>query len=136
MPFGKHKGKSVWQLILNEPSYIHWLLNQERTPAFDFFYRQLERLVSEFNRAPFIREKCSGMVEGSACTHPATQFTLNNESTTPVYWCEACCPKHVMTARLTVTLGISYQDALTRCKTEGQKRKLIKELAIAKGLEA
>lgn len=28
LPFGKHEGKTIGDLIVNEPNYVEWLFNQ------------------------------------------------------------------------------------------------------------
>ena len=84
--FGKHCGRTAEEVILKDPAYVSWAMNQpepgERLAA---FCEEVSWLIGIFDRKPFV-QKCTN------CPRPATRCTLYKDSPQPMFWCDQCNP--------------------------------------------
>jgi hypothetical protein len=85
--FGKHEGKSVELVVLKDPAYVYWMLQQTNlaTGLLKQVIDEAWRLLHIFNQKPF-RCKCMG----SKCSALATDITLHGNSVAPYWWCDNC----------------------------------------------
>lgn len=134
--FGKHKGKSVGYLLLKEPDYLKWLLEQPKSEgAMAKVKAEAIRLISIFNSKPFIR-KC----EGKNCQAPVSKYTTYRGSTSSIsYWCDSCDPYQLGAMKGKLSEHSTYNEAirhieLTCGATKDGYKSIIRELALSKGL--
>jgi len=137
--FGKHAGKSIELLLLKEPEYIKWMLEQQNaTGAMKRAQDEAKRLIARFNTKPFIKD-CFGK-PGAA--HKATRCTVyGNNVTVPYWWCDSCNPYQSGANSGKLQAVSTYEEALNHvgfwCSGRSSDYKsLIKDLAQAKGLPA
>ena len=84
--FGRHWGRTVEEVVLKDPCYISWAMNQrEPDERFAAFCEEASRLIGIFDWMPFI-QKCN------SCDRVATRCTLYRNSPRPVFWCDQCNP--------------------------------------------
>jgi hypothetical protein len=58
MGFGKHASKSHEWMLVRQPDYVKWVLDEEGPSGrLADAQRQFRRLISQFNASPFL-EKC------------------------------------------------------------------------------
>ncbi len=81
--FGKHAGKSLELLILKEPTYIAWMLNQLNASG-DMKHAQekAKHLIAVFNAKPVLKD-CFGK---PALAHKATRCTVYESNVTVPHW--------------------------------------------------
>lgn len=133
--FGKHQGKSVELLVLQEPGYIDWILNQsDIKKEFEQIQSEALWLISIFNNKPF-NEQCEGK-----CGKPSVRYTVNNGNIlNPHWWCDNCNPYRLGAIRGKLHTIKTYQQALQHVKDHCQGRSseyrhIIRKVARAKGL--
>src|SRR5688572_23983774 len=87
--FGKHKGKSIEEVLLKHPDYIHWMLQQDNSyGAMKALQEETIRLIDVFDSKPFV-EPC----HGRNCTRIATRCTVYRDAVdNPYWWCDNCDP--------------------------------------------
>ena len=134
--FGKHSGKSVELLMLKEPSYIQWVLNQQSpTGNMATVKSHIQHLISIFDSKPFKGKKCSS----KSCDKPVTRYTVYFDNLQPYWWCDTCDPYQLGANSGKLHLPNDYKSALLHVATFCQGRKpdytyIIKTLSQAKGL--
>ena len=139
--FGRtHNGKSIEILIIKEPKYIDWLLNESTSPTSKMCDAQIEanRLIAKFDNMPFI-EKC----EVKNCNQTATRFvlyvgTLLGGSVHPSWWCDNCDPYDSGSSQNHLEILKSYKEAISYASsyklTKSGWKSLIRDIFEAKGL--
>jgi len=136
MPMGKHKGRGVWDVMLRNPDFIAWL-KEHHWDGFQWLYEGIAELVAEFDEAPFSEVSCAGDVDGCPCTNPVTRFSIYQKTSVPVFWCEDCDPCQLGAGKAKLSVGRTYYGALNHVIDNGggmvAKRKVIREIAVAKG---
>jgi hypothetical protein len=71
--FGKHVGKSVELLMLKEPAYIKWVLDQQSpTGAMAKVKLHIQQLIQVFDKKSFAGKQCWA----KTCAEPATRFSV------------------------------------------------------------
>lgn len=81
---GKHAAKLAEVLILKEPDYVEWRLENHPNPA---FRAGLTGLIARFDAKPFVVE-CAGY----SCSEPATKASAYRNTSDLMFWCEDCDP--------------------------------------------
>lgn len=133
--FGKHTGKSSEILVLKHPEYIHWLLQQKNTHgAMRTLQAEVRNLIQEFN-GKAIKEKCWC----SSCKSEVVRMSVYKEKLDPYWWCANCDPYQAGAVSGKLSIFGDYESALLHvqlyCKgKQSEQRKIIKSLAVAKGL--
>ena len=134
--FGKHKGKSVELVVLKDPAYIYWILQQtdHATGLLKKVIAEAWRLLHIFNQKPF-RCKCMGQ----NCSTLATDITLYGNSLTPYWFCEKCDIEQLGASSWKLQRIRKYTRALSHVNNHCRGRKgdlnvLITTMARAKGL--
>jgi hypothetical protein len=134
--FGKHHGKYLTTLILKEPNYVKWVLEQTAAAGpLAQVKAEVERLVSIFDDKP-ITQGCYGR----NCNKQAVKFSAYVGSPSPLCtWYDSCNPYHrgALDGKLVElkTYRKALQHvALTCGERKGRYRAIIKSIALAKGL--
>jgi hypothetical protein len=132
LTFGKHKGKSVEAVVLKEPEYALWILNQEAAnEPLAHIKKEVRRLINVFDSKSFTC-KCYG-----CHFKTATKFSLAHPSPSAYWWCEKCDPLSGGCDGL-MTVGRTYQEAMQYsklcCLRKNHTKNLIRSIAKAKGL--
>jgi hypothetical protein len=131
---GKHTDKSVELVMLKDPSYIEWILNEPNPNGWLITVKQeILRLINIFDRKPFIR-KCIGCKE-----RVAIRASLCDDNPIPWWWCNECEPNLNEILKGRIHMVITYTQALNHIQNYCGGRKgdldfLIRTLAEAKGL--
>lgn len=130
--FGVHKGKSVEEILLKEPSYALWVLSiQNAYGQMLAVKNEIQRLIGVFNRRPFIAI-CH------RCRRPATRGSFYRQNTLAMYWCENCDPYSEGADDGKLSIVSTFEEAADHVQLYCQNRKgdlttVIRNLAIAKG---
>jgi hypothetical protein len=137
MPFGRHEGKLIADVILRYPDFIHWWQVECNKSNYRLFETEVYRLIAFFDEKPFV-VPCSGKVKGIPCTRPVTQFSLYYNSASPVFWCDECDPQGLGAGAGTLRMASGYFGALQHAEwcspRRRSQRQVIREIAQAKGL--
>ncbi len=134
--FGKHAGKSVELLMLKEPSYIKWILDQQSpTGSMAKVKSHIQKLVQVFDKKPFTGKQCWA----KTCKKLATRFTIYLDNLDPYWWCNACDPYQTGANSGKLQSPIDYRSALQHVEMFCRNRKsdytdIIKMISQAKGL--
>jgi hypothetical protein len=124
---GKHKGKSVEQIVLRHPNYIEWLLNESPSGELRKIQQHALVLLQHFDGKTMVR-KC----QGSDCNRQATRMASYKRSASLSLWCRHCHPYQTGASANTLDIVESYDDVLA--VTQGSTRtRVITALAEAKG---
>jgi hypothetical protein len=135
--FGKHRGKSIEDLVVTEPDYALWVLAQEGAAGpLAEARREVSRVLRQFDESPILRP-----CKGPSCTRAATRCSLYHGSATPYWWCDSCDPAQECCSpgKLSIirTYGDSVQYVSLYCGgRKGDLRVLIKQMARAKKFNA
>ena len=134
--FGKHDGRSVEFLMLKEPGYVHWLIQESPSGALLAVKHHAQSLMKKFDAKPFHRA-----CHGRNCTASATRATVYGTSLAPYWWCDNCDPYEAGANDGKLQGVRTYGQALNHVEFYCAGRKsdyvaLIKYLAEAKGLPA
>ncbi len=134
--FGKHKGKSVEWIVLKEPDYIKWVLDQpDPNGNLETIMTEALSLILVFDAKPIVKA-----CHGSNCNKPAVRFTAYEGNSSSIFtWCEACDPYQTGAVHGKLRILSTYDDALHHAEfsCDGHRsdyKTIIKEIAIAKGL--
>lgn len=130
--FGKHKGKTTEEVVLKEPKYVAWILDQTvMNGPMAKIRPEIKRLVAHFDAKP-IQERCF------RCARPATRYTGGRMASSAKYWCESCDPESAGGDLAKFTVVRTYQDAVlhaAKCGgSEADYKTVIRRFAISKGL--
>lgn len=134
--FGKHAGKSLQLLLLNEPAYIEWMLEENSASGpLRAARAEAERLIARFDAKPLLRNCSSQLLP----PHRATRCTLYAESASGEYWwCATCDPYQAGASNGKLHIVSSYEGALRhvalRSGSKKDYRALVRAIAEAKGL--
>ncbi len=77
---GKHAGKSLELLVLKEPGYVHWLVQQAASGPLLALKNEALKLMKKFDAKPF-----NQVCRGRTCNLGATRATVYGNSLAP-YW--------------------------------------------------
>ena len=132
---GKHRGKSLKTLLVNEPSYFWWLLELDN-PYGEFCELQpyAKALIEQFDQLPFV-----AACHGRDCTTLATRCSVYRDNFQSLqWWCDVCSPYGHGAAHGTLGIVATYMDAVLYVKLVCNGRKsdlkhLVRALAKAKG---
>jgi len=134
--FGKHKGKSLETLVIKEPDYIKWVLDQYAAEGpLAKLREEAVRLTSIFDNKPILRQ-CLG----HQCTKRSVRFTAYTGVWSPLYyWCAKCDPYEQGALKGKLTVLTRYREALQHVEFScyGDKagyKAIIRDIALAKGL--
>jgi hypothetical protein len=134
--FGKHVGKSVELLMLKEPAYIKWVLDQQSpTGAMAKVKLHIQQLIQVFDKKSFAGKQCWA----ETCVKPATRFSVYLGNLDPCWWCNTCDEYQRGANPGKLQTPINYQSALQHVKNYCKGRKsdytgIIKMISQAKGL--
>jgi hypothetical protein len=134
--FGKHAGKSLELLMLREPGYIHWLVQQSATGPLLALKSEALKLMKRFDAKPF-----NQVCHSRTCKLGATRATVYGDNLVPYWWCANCDPYESGANAGKLQIVRTYADALSHVEFYCSGRKsdyveLIRYLAEAKGLPA
>lgn len=132
---GVHKGKSMEELVLKEPAYVHWLLEQTPSGALLAMKNEAKQLIAKFDAKPYV-VPCF-----ERCSRPATRLSVYLSNLAPYWWCSDCDPYGQGASDGKLQILRTYVAALSHVQffCGGKKadyRALIKDMAKAKGLPA
>jgi hypothetical protein len=122
--FGKHRNRSVEMLLLSDPDYVKWIVeNQDDSGGVPDVRLEVQRLITKFNLKPF-QVKCAGCHEKTA-----TRISLYRNDFTPMFWCGDCDPYDWGAAPGTLTVTSDYLFMIDHNRrTTGGSRKSYKNL--------
>ncbi len=131
--FGRHRDKSVFEVVLKHPDYVAWLLSRPTLygPA-QKLRTQIECLIEDFDDKPFTA-KCAGR----SCSNSATYGMAYVGCSGLSFWCDNCDPHQLGAAPGRLYSIWSYENALKfvewHCAGRRQDyEEIIKQLARAK----
>ena len=129
MPSGKYAGKTTEQILLNDPDYARWYMNElpESLAGRDF-----KRLMEIFDDKPFT-ERCVG------CGQNAIYASAHRGNPSLRFWCATCNPYSKGAYQGTLSSVKTFRDALdhidlTANGYKAWKKNICRALAEAKGL--
>jgi len=134
--FGKHQGKAVETLLLKEPDYIKWVLEQP-SPSGGLGRVQAEvlRLIAIFDRKPIL-----GTCYKHSCNQPPIRFSAYAGNSEMLYqWCGTCDPYEAGAMNGKLAEIKTYREALRHIEwTDGGVKSgykaIVKAIALRKGL--
>lgn len=139
LTFGKHKGEDSHALVVKDPSYVLWALDEGSSSGpLAALVKAINQHLRAFDAKPFTA-RCSG----DGCTRPVVQATgyvgLNGELGMYLdFWCEGCDPHGGGAVPGRLWLIGKYSDFLHLLRntrsTQVDGQRLMKQLAKAKGL--
>lgn len=136
MTFGKHEGKTIELLMIKEPKYVHWILNQPspRGQLLDV-KNHVMKLIKIFDAKPFIGKSC----QGGMCDQPATRFAVYRDNLSSTWWCDTCNPHQLGAIVGNLQMLNDYYHALRHVRMYCRERvsdyrDLLGVMAKAKGL--
>ncbi len=133
--FGRHKDDTVEYVMLADPGYIKWSLDQPRPSGRLVEIRgEIIRLMGIFDRKPILT-KCAG----PNCNSNATRAYLCGSSIVDSWWCDQCYPVEVSSAEGEPKMISTYRKSLNYVarytgNRESDYQQLIQSLARAKDL--
>jgi hypothetical protein len=133
--FGKYKGETIAKLILKEPGYVKWMLEEsDASGPMARVVAEVKRLIKVFDEKPLI-VSCSG----SRCQRRATRCSAYRGSPDLLQWCDECDMYDAGAVGGRLTEVRTYRDALKHIEftdngTTTGYRDIIKSLAKRKGL--
>lgn len=132
---GRHKSKSVELVVLKEPAYVDWLLNENVTGRMLQVKTQAQNLIVRFDAKPINKMACYG----PSCNALAKRMSLAVENLCPYWWCSYCDPHSIGASYGKLAVVSTYRDAINHVQHFSTSpvadcRKLIKTLAASKGL--
>lgn len=135
LTFGKHKGETIGKLILKEPGYIKWMLEEpDASGPMAKAAADARRLIKRFDDNA-LTVPCSG----SRCQRPATRCSAYRGSPDLLAWCDECDIYGAGAVDGRLTEVRTYAEALrhidmTDNGTTTGYRDIIRSLARRKGL--
>lgn len=131
---GVHKGKSMEELVIKEPAYVHWLLGQSPSGPLLAMKAEAKKLVKAFEAKPYTA-KCFN------CGQSASRLSVYGNNIDPMWWCHNCDPYSQGANQGKLQIFETYTAALRHVDffCAGKKsdyRSLVKSMAKAKGLPA
>lgn len=133
--FGKHDGKSIEAMVLKEPAYVDWMLrSQNPSSHMAAACEEAQRLIGIFNAKRILRPCTS-----RDCGNAGARFSVYQENVDLVPWCAGCDPYDLGARSGKLAVIQSYDQAIQYVKSwcsarDGDMRKIIREMASAKGL--
>lgn len=135
--FGKYTGKSVELLMLKEPSYIKWVLEQQSSASGMAAVKlYVKTLIEKFDSKPIVGKNCCAFKE---CNNIATKFTVYRDNLDAYWWCDTCDPYQMGASSGKLQSPTDYRSALRHVESFCQGKKssyseIIKMISRAKGL--
>jgi hypothetical protein len=134
--FGKHKDLQIERVMVDEPAYVLWMLNQDDASGSLARARlHIEARIRSFDARRFVN-KC----HVSGCTRPVKRYSLTSDIVAPYFWCKSCDPYSSGVAVGLRILKGGYLEALRYVEQHTQQtqdyRALVRALAKAKGLRS
>ncbi len=132
--FGKHDGKSVEWLVLKEPDYIKWVLQQSASGKMLQVKTHAAALIKKFDAKPLLKT-----CRAEDCSEKATRVTVYLDNLLPVWWCANCNPYQLGANSGKLQVISTYAQALSHvefyCKgRKSDSAEIVKYLAQARGL--
>ncbi len=133
--FGRHNRKSVELVVLEDPGYVKWVLDQANPSRGLLLLKdEMLRLITIFDEKPILT-RCTD----PNCTNKATRASVYRGSVGPSWWCDSCSPSQQSAFEDRPRIITTYKEALTHVAYCCRGRKLDYEylvyvLAQAKGL--
>lgn len=135
--FAKHKDEIVECVMLEDPSYVKWVLDQAKpSRKMAELQNEIVRLMDIFDRKPIL-SRCAG----HNCNRNATRAAVYRYNIIPSWWCDLCHPIQDSNFEDKPQMIYAYQDALnyvSRCCRDRKSdyQQLIQALARSKGLRS
>jgi len=132
---GRHNGKSVELVVLEDPSYVKWVLDQVNPSRRLLLLKgEMLRLITIFDEKPVVT-RCTS----PNCNNNATRASVYRGNVVPSWWCETCNPFQRSVFEDRPQIISTYKNALTHVAYFCRRRKsdyeyLIYAFAQAKGL--
>lgn len=134
IPFGtKHKGEKIGKVLLKDPSYIMWALEQSGSGAMLAVQAEAKRLISKFDSKPIL-------VPCFKCKSAASYFSCYSNNASALYaWCKSCDPYSQAANQGKLTNVRTFAEAMRFIQfscgdTKGERNNIVKRMAEAKGL--
>jgi hypothetical protein len=133
---GKHSGKDTRYVLLKDPDYVRWTLNQANLSGGLLAARKdLQLKKAQFDAKPFVA-KCFGN-----CKKPSTRASVYLGSPDLFVWCDSCDPYSRGALQGKLDIVRSYDDALKHVEytcgnNKAYMKDIIRQLATAKGMPA
>lgn len=134
--FGKHKDLQIERVMVDDPAYVLWMLDQEDPAGPLARARQyIKARIESFDARKFVNKCC-----GSECRRPVKCYSLTSDIVAPYFWCKSCDPYSSGVAVGLHILKGFYLEALRYVEQHTQQkqdyRALVRALAEAKGLRS
>ena len=131
---GKHAGKSLEFLMIREPGYVHWLVQNASSGALFTLKEAAKDCMTKFDAKPMVH-----VCHASSCKLGAARASIYGNSLAPYWWCLNCDPYQAGANQGKLQFVRTYADALNHVEFFCSGRKsgyveLIRYLAEAKGL--
>ena len=132
---GVHKGRSMEELVLKEPAYVHWLLGQSPSGPLLAMKNEAKRLIVKFDAKPYV-VKCF-----EPCGNQVTRLSVYGDNIAPYWWCAGCDSYGQGANAGKLQIFSTYGSALKHVEyfcagKTSDYRLLIKSMAKAKGIPA
>lgn len=130
--FGAQRGKTAEEILIKEPFYVQYVLNEPAHGPLLSLKKELLRLISIFDKKKFV-------VKCRSCGKLATRGSAYRRNPNPLFfWCDDCDITSWGATRHKLTVITTYESALFHLANDNANKKeyrdLIKNLAIGKGL--
>lgn len=125
---GPEKGKTAEELLLKKPSKADFI----RSSSNSVLAGELNRLVSKLDAKDLV-STCH------ECKQPATRYSIYYNNHNCMFWCDDCDPYTSGAVQGKLTIGRTFDQAITHIDLTANGKKsfkdsVIKEIAVAKGL--
>ena len=134
--FGKHQGNTVETLVLKQPDYIKWVLEQPNpSGGLGRVRTEALRIIGIFDHKPIL-----GTCNGHGCKRPPVRFSAYAGNSETLYqWCGSCDPYEAGAVSGKLAEIKTYRDALRHIEwTDGGVKAgykaIVKAMALRKGL--
>lgn len=126
---GRHSGKLVELVMLKFPQHIRLILSQACNRPLVVVEQEIRRLMNRFDSMP-IAVSC----QGRGCRRRATRALVYIDTPIPFWWC-GTCPYPIDVNSGWLQTVATYQDALMCCSRAIACRRLVTDIARAKGFQ-
>lgn len=139
--FGKHAALDVRKLLIRDPSYVQWVLEQpQSTGRLAALAVKVRQCIDVFDAKPFVLG-CMGTERGVRCARTVTRGTAYCSSAgfngNMHFWCDECDPCQLGAAASLLDVR-SYTDAIAVASryggTKSDSASVVKSLARSKGM--
>lgn len=131
--FGRKKGELVEKLLIDDPGYVRWMLDQQSpSRPMAAVVRHISKCLGNFNARKFVRT-CAA----KKCGKTATRASLYAGVPSPMFWCETCDPYQAGASGGLVIVK-TYEAAVAHVSSHGGTKDwrsdVVDALLTAKGL--